>query len=111
AAQLQVVECELNTECNRACSYCPQSLGYIAPTNVQSLLGADVLDALLTDLARIEFGGRFSHHFYGEPLLHPDLTGIVRRVRAALPRATQILFTNGDLLTDERHEELLAAGI
>lgn len=108
-ASLEVVECELNTACNRSCSYCPQSKGLL-PDEPRFLPNA-LLDLLLEDLARIDFRGRFSHHLYGEPLLHPELTQIVRRIGAALPRAVQVLFTNGDLLTDEKHGELLEAGI
>jgi 2-deoxy-scyllo-inosamine dehydrogenase (SAM-dependent) len=75
------------------------------------LVDDDVLDRLLDDLERIEFAGRFSHHFFGEPLLHPDLHAVVRRIARRLPRAAQVLFTNGDLLTDEAVDELVGAGI
>ncbi len=106
---LCVVECELNTDCNRSCIYCPQSKGLLPASN--QLMEDVVLDALLGDLARIGFSGRFSHHLYGEPLLHPALAERVRRVGDAVPGAVQVLFTNGDLLTDDRHAELLDAGI
>lgn len=109
AGSLEVVECELNTECNRACVYCPQSKGLL-PSAPRFLPDA-LLEYLLEDLARIDFRGRFSHHLYGEPLLNPDLPRTVRRIRDALPRAVQVLFTNGDLLTDEVHRALLEAGI
>lgn len=108
-AVLRVVECELNTACNRSCSYCPQALGLV-PGDDRRMQPA-VLDALLGDLARIDFVGRFSHHLYGEPLLDEALPENVRRIRAQVPRAVQVLFTNGDLLDDEKHAALLDAGI
>ena len=106
---LRVVECELNTACNRSCSYCPQAMGLVPAENQR--MPADVFEALLADLARIDFRGRFSHHLYSEPLLDEALPQDVRRIRAALPRAVQVLFTNGDLLDDEHHRALLDAGI
>jgi molybdenum cofactor biosynthesis enzyme MoaA len=87
--ELQVVEVELNTECNRTCSYCPQSLGVIAEEH--TFITPEVWSALLGDLARIEFAGRFSHHFYGEPLLHPELPSLVRQAKRALPRAAHVM--------------------
>jgi radical SAM protein with 4Fe4S-binding SPASM domain len=108
-AFLRVVECELNTACNRSCSYCPQAVGLVPADNRR--MPPAVLDALLGDLARIDFVGRFSHHLYGEPLLDEALPNDVRRIRAELPRAVQVLFTNGDLLDDEKHAALVDAGI
>jgi MoaA/NifB/PqqE/SkfB family radical SAM enzyme len=106
---LSVVECELNTDCNRSCVYCPQSIGALPAT--PNRMPDEVLGLLLGDLERIDFAGRFSHHLYGEPLLDPRLVLRVREIRTALPRAVQVLFSNGDLLTDETHAHLLDAGI
>ena len=108
-AVLRVVECELNVRCNRACSYCPQAVGLVPATDEK--MPRDIFEALLADLARIEYGGRFSHHLYGEPLLDEALPANVRRIRSVLPRAVQVLFTNGDLLDDDNHRVLLDAGI
>jgi len=52
-----------------------------------------------------------SFHFYGEPLLHPDLTALVRCVTVHLPNVRQVLYTNGDLLTEELYAELRTSGI
>ncbi len=106
---LRVIECELNTACNRSCSYCPQAVGLVPADNRR--MSEAVFGALLEDLARIDFRGRFSHHLYSEPLLDDALPEDVRRICAELPRAVQVLFTNGDLLTDEKHRVLLEAGI
>ena len=108
AEVLRVVECELNSACNRACSYCPQSLGLVPAAQRMS---SEILGALLDDLRRLRFVGRFSHHLYGEPLLDEALPENVRRIRATVPGAVQVLFTNGDLLTDENHRMLIDSGI
>jgi radical SAM protein with 4Fe4S-binding SPASM domain len=109
ARSVVVVECELNSDCNRSCSYCPQSIDLLPRTPQQ--MSDDVFEWMLDDLARIDFHGRFSHHLYGEPLLNPRLDERVRRIRQRLPKAIQVMFSNGDLLTDELHGSLLEAGI
>ena len=62
-------------------------------------------------LRDIEFTGRLSFHFFNEPLIRRDLEELVAWVRPKLPRAYFVLYTNGDLLTDERYGRLLEAGI
>jgi 2-deoxy-scyllo-inosamine dehydrogenase (SAM-dependent) len=70
-----------------------------------------VFDRLLRELEKWRFDGRFSYHLYGEPLLRRDLERFVRATEACLPDAHQVLYTNGDLLTDERYGSLTESGI
>jgi cyclic pyranopterin phosphate synthase len=106
---LRAVEIEVNSRCNRKCGYCPVSV--LPIPSVPKYMSDSVLDALLRELAAISFAGRISYHFYNEPLLRRDLEEVVRKVAARLPLAFQVLYTNGDMLTDERYETLLGAGI
>jgi 8-amino-3,8-dideoxy-alpha-D-manno-octulosonate transaminase len=62
-------------------------------------------------LAELGFAGRFSPHFYGEPLLDPRLEALLAYARERLPRASLVVYTNGDALTPERARSLLAAGV
>jgi 2-deoxy-scyllo-inosamine dehydrogenase (SAM-dependent) len=104
-----VVEVEVNSRCNRRCSYCPVS---ILPTpTVSRFMPDEVFDRLLNELAAFSFDGRLSYHFYNEPLLRRDLEHLVERAAVRLPWAYQVLYTNGDLLSDARYEALLRAGI
>lgn len=106
---LQNVEIEVNSRCNRRCSYCPVSLN---PTpNVPRLMSDEVFERILSELGSIEYDGRISYHFYGEPLLRKDLERLIARSHSALPKAHQVLFTNGDFMTEERYHSLLAAGV
>ncbi|WP_107084145.1 MULTISPECIES: SPASM domain-containing protein [unclassified Streptomyces] len=104
-----VVEIEVNSRCNRRCGYCPVSILPNPP--VPHFMEREVWDKLMDELVRIGFTGRISHHFYNEPLLRKDLEVLIADARARLPQSRQILFTNGDYLTDERYESLIAAGI
>ena len=71
----------------------------------------EVFERIVSELERQDYSGKFSFHFYNEPLIRKDLERLVEKVARRLPRAYRLLYTNGDLLTDERHASLLAAGI
>ncbi|MGH7542803.1 MAG: radical SAM protein, partial [Gemmatimonadota bacterium] len=68
------------------------------------------LDEMLRRIDRLaDLGTTAVHLSGGEPLLHPDLDGIVRRIRRRGMLAG--LLTNGYLLTRERIERLNDAGL
>lgn len=103
-----MVEIEINSHCNRTCSYCPNSL---APRDAPKLMSEETFEIILGRLKDVGFAGRMSYHFYGEPLLHPKLDNFIRRTTEVLPGVRQVLYSNGDLLTDARYERLLASGV
>lgn len=104
-----VVEMEVNSRCNRRCHYCPVS---VLPTpKTDRYMKATVFDRIISELVRVGFSGKMSFHLFNEPLLHRGLEGMVACVAKSLPRVYQLLFTNGDLLTDERYARLKTAGV
>lgn len=107
--ELRVVEMEANSRCNRKCSYCPVST--LPVPDAPRIMPDAVLERTLVELQRLDYAGRISYHFYNEPLLRRDLPTVAARVKSALPNAEQVLFTNGDLLTDEKYDSLTAAGV
>lgn len=109
APGLSVVELEVGSRCNRACSYCPVSLQPMPP--VPARMSDEVFLTTIDQLAAISFAGRISYHLYNEPLLRRDLPRLVSIVDTRLPWALQILNTNGDLLDDARYAALCEAGI
>lgn len=104
-----VVEVEVNSRCNKRCSYCPVSV--LPIPDVPRYMNNDVFQKLLGELVRINFDGRISYHFYNEPLIRRDLEELIRQVKVKLPIAHQALYTNGDLLSDKRYSSLKEAGI
>lgn len=104
----QSVEIEINSQCNQSCSYCPNSTqqrieqGEISPV---------LFEKILRDLSMINFSGRISYHFYGEPLLNPNLEEYVAKTREICPLATPVLYSNGALLTRTKFNQLLNAGV
>src|SRR5512146_170023 len=87
--------------CNLACAYCNEFDHSSQPVPVDVMFRRiDRLAALGTTVVTISGG---------EPLLHPELDDIIRRIR--LHSTIAGLITNGYLLTAERIERLNRAGL
>jgi MoaA/NifB/PqqE/SkfB family radical SAM enzyme len=87
--------------CNLACTYCNEFDDFSKPVPVDEMYRrVDKLGALGTSVVTISGG---------EPLLHPELDDIIRRIRANDMVAG--LITNGYLLVPERIQRLNRAGL
>ena len=87
--------------CNIDCGYCNEYDKASAPVPTDVMIRRiDKLKALGTSV--VAFSG-------GEPLLHPDLDGLIRRIRGLGMMAG--LITNGYFLVPKRIEELNRAGL
>lgn len=106
---IKFVDIEVNSTCNRKCSYCPVSI--LPPPKVPIYMNNDLFDKVIAELFRINFAGIFSYHFYNEPLLRNDLEKLIVRVSDKLPKAFLVLYTNGDALSNARYKSLCDAGI
>jgi MoaA/NifB/PqqE/SkfB family radical SAM enzyme len=87
--------------CNLACQYCNEYDSFSQPVPTETMFArVDKLAELRTSVITISGG---------EPLLHPDLDEIIRRIRKHGMIAGMI--TNGYLLVAERIERLNRAGL
>lgn len=87
--------------CNLSCTYCNEFDDFSKPVAIETMLErVDRLARLGTTIITISGG---------EPLLHPELDDIIRRIRHHGILAGMI--TNGYLLTAERIHRLNAAGL
>jgi MoaA/NifB/PqqE/SkfB family radical SAM enzyme len=87
--------------CNLSCAYCNEYDDRSNPVATRDLLRrVDLLAGLGTGIVTMSGG---------EPLLHPDLELIIRRIRSHGMIAT--LITNGYLLTQDRIRQLNHAGL
>lgn len=102
------VEIEINTNCNRKCRYCPNS---VCKNLNEIYMKKEVFEEIIDQLYDISFKGRISYHFYNEPLLHRDVAEFVKYVKNKLPYCKQVLYTNGDKLTYEMFSVLKNNGI
>lgn len=101
------VEIETTSICNRKCEYCPN----FSIKRPQGFMKEELFNKIIDELSAINYSGRFSPHFYGEPLLDKRIVEFVKYAREKLPNAFIKFFTNGDLLTYERFVQLTDAGV
>lgn len=88
-------------KCNLSCTYCNEYDDFSKPVAIDVMLGRiDKLADLGTTIVTISGG---------EPLLHPELDDIIRRIRDRGMLAGMI--TNGYLLVADRIQRLNAAGL
>lgn len=101
--------CELTPACNLACAFCYNTWrepGSAQPVCLSPEKAAEVFIRTFqdADAAWATFAG-------GEPLLYVGLEDVVSSVKQALPHMRLGIATNGTLLTDERLDALMAAGV
>ena len=101
------VEIETNSRCNRGCHYCPVA---VDPRDGQEM-SEELFRSILDQLAAMNFRGRLSPHFFGEPLLDARLPRLMALAREKLPKARIVIYTNGDALTPNKARALLDAGV
>jgi radical SAM protein with 4Fe4S-binding SPASM domain len=106
--ELKMVEIEINHHCNRACSYCPNS---VAERIEQGEMDPALFERLMQQLVDIGYKGSISYMFYNEPLLSKNLNHFVQTTRRYLPTNEIHLYTNGTLLTLEKFRALHRDGV
>jgi radical SAM protein with 4Fe4S-binding SPASM domain len=106
--QIKVVEIEVNSNCNMACSYCPNEK-YKRKENGK--MSYELFGRILSELKTNGFKGRISFNFYNEPLLVNDLEYYVAKAKEELPEISIHLYTNGTKLGRARFDSLLNAGV
>jgi len=102
---------EINTSCNRRCSYCPNSVFERGLIKNEQLMDEAIYYKLIDELAMINFRGRISPQLYGEPLLDHRLISFMAYTRKKLPKTHIVLISNGDALTIDTFHALIAAGV
>lgn len=105
------VEIEINTHCNRVSNYCPFCPNAILkPIDPPCFMEEDLYKTIIKQLKEVNFSSRLSYHFYGEPLLHPHLEEMLEFASNHLPQAQHVLYTNGDLLSEDKYNSIMNAG-
>lgn len=107
----RAVDAENITACNRRCSYCSNSRFDRGLMKNKRLMDTGVFYKIIDELSEINFRGRITPNFYGEPLLDERLPGLMAYARRKLPKAFIVIYTNGDFLTLDLYKKLLKAGV
>jgi radical SAM protein with 4Fe4S-binding SPASM domain len=102
------VEFELNSHCNKSCSYCPNGAEEARPFKIMDL---NTFKKTIFELMQMQYSKTISFHFYGEPLLRKDLEIFMALTRALLPASQINLYSNGTLMTLERFYSLIRSGV
>lgn len=100
------LQIEINTNCNRRCNYCPNS---VSP-KIPELMKPGLYHQIVDELREMKFRGRIMPHCMSEPLLHPELPQLIADARE-VEKAKIVIYTNGDFLDQERFDELKRAGV
>ncbi len=107
---IESVEIEVFSYCNRKCWFCPNS--FIDRHSNNTEMPEKEYLHVLTQLKRIDYEGIIAYSRYNEPLSNKEL--ILKRISQAreyLPKARLITNTNGDYLTAEYLSDLRKAGL
>lgn len=107
AFMFHAVELEVNSMCNRRCGYCPNSFARRPSGYMKDALFRKIID----ELAEMNFDGRISYHFYGEPLLDKRLPEFVSYSKSMVPRSFVEIYSNGDFLNVGLFREYLGRGL
>ena len=105
------INIEINTSCNRRCSYCPNSIYDRGLIENEKLIPIEFYKKIIDELSSINYNGGISPVGYGEPLLDKRLIDIIKYTRQRLPEANIKLFSNGDLLDINKYNSLIDAGL
>ena len=98
---LDAVELHLADRCNMNCTGC----SHFSPFAAEWYANPDVVERDLKALnGKFKGGIRHVNLLGGEPLLHGDVIGVIKRVRRACPKAIVSMVTNGLMLLDEPSE-------
>ncbi len=95
--------------CNRKCRFCFNNDYF--PNREQGIMPTDIWEGIIEELSSMNFAGRISPHFYGEPLLDKRLPEFISFAREKCPSAEILFASNGDLLTEEILCELVKMGL
>ena len=106
---VQRVEIETHSYCNRRCAYCPNVVGDRLVENKR--MSDDVWFLVLRNLQEIEFAGNVVLNNYNEPLPDKIILDRIREVREMVPKARTMIYTNGNYLTPPYIKELADAGL
>jgi Radical SAM superfamily len=106
---VQRVEIETHSYCNRRCANCPNVVGDRLGDNKQMPEG--VWSLVLGNLQEIDFNGNVVLNSYNEPLADKTILKRIHETREMVPKARTMIYTNGDYLTPAYMKELADAGL
>jgi Radical SAM superfamily len=106
------IEIETSTQCNRRCTYCPNSNPALAHRREKNdFLDMDMLEKLLSELQEIDYDRKISLVGMNEFFMHEDNFEYAELVKAMLPRCRLQIYSNGDYLDRDFLDRAEKAGV
>ena len=105
------INIDVNTSCTRRCSYCPNSVYERGLLKNQKLMDENTFKKIIDELAKVKYRGVLSPVHYGEPLLDKRIFRLMAYAKKKLPKATLLIYSNGDCLTPSAYEKLISSGV
>jgi organic radical activating enzyme len=96
---------EINSWCNRKCSFCPNAYH----DRPHEFMNYDLLTSIFEQLK--EYKGRVELYMYNEPFLHPNLCKIISSCRKYSSKSKIMIATNGDFLNKYNINLLFYSGL
>ena len=106
------IEIETSTQCNRHCTYCPNSQkGFEHRLTSNSFMDMAMFEKLLSDLREIDYDQKISLVGMNEFFMHDGNFAYLERIKQVLPKCAIQIYSNGDYLTRENLERAERAGV
>jgi radical SAM protein with 4Fe4S-binding SPASM domain len=107
---VQTVEISISSYCNRRCPYCPNSKA--DRISKKHLMSDGLFFNVMRHLCKIDYAGGVHINRYNEPLADREYAmKRIGEIRAFLPDAKIVVFTNGDYLDASYVRQLADAGV
>lgn len=95
--------------CNRKCRFCFNNERL--KTREGGIMSIGTYKRIIDELGGMKYSGKISPYFYGEPLSDRRMPYLISYARKRCPLAFIQLNSNGDFLTENLLENLIAAGL
>lgn len=96
------IEIEPSTQCNRRCTYCPNSTPELAHRRERNeFFDMVMFEKMLSDLQEIDYCGKISLVGMNEFFMHEQNFEYAEKVKAMLPKSYLQIYSNGDYLDRE----------
>ena len=106
------IEIETSTQCNRHCTYCPNSQpGFEHRRTSNAFMDMKLFEKLLADLKDVDYDGKISLVGMNEFFMHDRNFAYLERIKQAIPKCIIQIYSNGDYLTRENLERAERAGV
>ncbi|MEW6428695.1 MAG: tetratricopeptide repeat protein [Thermodesulfobacteriota bacterium] len=105
----QRIRIEASSLCNLRCRHCPTGVSY--GSLPRTLMSTEIFARVLADMREMGNLADCVMYLGGEPLLHPELPAMIRRVKEESPVQEILLNTNGMLLSGQIAADLADCGV